>query len=235
MSAVIKSESSESRTTVKVLGTIRAPKKSKTGPGQSIEKNTQDPRDLKLEELANEIERLRLQATIAEAEQKKAIKASFEDGKKEGLAQSVKDDAQALSLLKSSLANLDEEMSSQLKQVDLIALAIAQAALRKIFENKSNYSELVGALISSHVAQMRSDMICEVVVSASDFPDPVMLDNLKSDLGIKESIAVRAQNNMETGCCRLDLRLGYIDFSLTDYWDDLCFLFSDLAVQGKSS
>ena len=229
MSAVIKSKGRKGKKQISSLQDALA-NKANVVPGVLSEAAVpMDPRLEEISRLNKALEKAEAEVEQGKKASEEAVKKAYEEGRAAALLSIEKNDKENLALLKTNLEALSDSLDKQMASTDLLSLAIAQAALRNLFESEESVPEIVVNLIKRQLRDIRQKLITEIVVSQSDFPDAQSLDDLIAQFGSGFPIKIRSQGNMKSGDCRIELRLGYIDLSLKDYWEDLCFLCEEIA------
>jgi type III secretion protein L len=177
---------------------------------------------------ADEIERLRHALEDTRAAADKAIAAAREEGRREGEAAAMRDDARRLALLEASLEQTGSAFEAQLAGLEGLAVMLAQSALARIFDPPAELSQFVALSIARRVAILRHEAVRAVRVSPADFADPAALSALAAEAGTG-AIEVAADASLEAGECRLELILGYMDIGPRAQWRALNALLDGIA------
>ncbi len=137
-------------------------------------------------------------------------------------------DAEALDVLRGGVASAIEEMKARVLQEQTLALLLAQVALEKVFGDAPDFRELVARAIHHQVKALRRESIVSVHVSAEDFRDESALTAIATALG-GEQVNVVQDAGLASGDCRINLRLGHIELSISEHWQRLQDEFRRLA------
>ncbi len=178
-----------------------------------------DPRAEELTALHGEIARLtaeRAQAAIqAEriaARHKDALAAVRDEGFRDGLAAADRRENERLEALRTGLADEALRFGDRLAALDTLAVAIARAALDKIFARSDAMDEMVAAALSRHLATITDHSLLAVRVSADDFPDPATLERAMRAIG--RPVSVTSDDMLPPGACQIAARLGHVDLDI---------------------
>ena len=177
---------------------------------------------------AEEIKRLRHAVEDAKAAAGKAIAAAREEGRREGEAAALRDDARRLALLEASLEQTGNAFEAQLAGLEGLAVMLAQSALARIFDPPADLSQFVARSIARRVAILRHEAVRAVRVSPADFPDAAALSALTAQAGTG-AIDVAADASLGAGESRLELILGYMDIGPRAQWRALNALLDGIA------
>jgi flagellar biosynthesis/type III secretory pathway protein FliH len=174
------------------------------------------PGELRIAELQAEIQELQQALRDAETARVADVEAARIKGRDEATGEIQRDEEKALALLQSGLRDVIGRLNQHFADADKLGLTFALAALEKIVTEPTLYRKLVTETIGAQVIGLRQDTIVSISVSAHDFNDQSSLNDLAAALGADANIAASA--SLPAGECRIKLRLGAIDISLSDYW-----------------
>ncbi len=161
---------------------------------------------LALEQARDELEKL-------QGEQALAIDRAFESGREAGRAEIEKDESQALQLLESGCRSALDQWKDRLGSLDLLALALTKATVHKILGNGSDGAGMVGAILAEQLHAIEDQTSITVMVSAEDFTDESSVNELGQRLD-DPRLAIVRDGRLESGDCRIRLRLGEVDIGL---------------------
>jgi flagellar biosynthesis/type III secretory pathway protein FliH len=136
-----------------------------------------------------------------------------------------------ISVLKDGMTRLQETFSSELSGLERLSLAISEAALEGIFGGEHDFQQHLHKLVTLQLKGLRRETVIGVRVSSDDFGDEMSLTDLENDAGIP-NLKVASDSELQSGEARIELRLGHIEFSLNQQWDDLKRVLTNLAERG---
>jgi len=183
-----------------------APRRDRDAP---VETAAPDPR---LSELEAEIARLE----AALASQKREAARAVEAARTEGREAAVAADASRTALVERGLAEARAAWDKRLDELELLAVAMARAALAKMFGESSDLGKLVTRTVAHHLAGLAADSVVGVRVSADDFPGDA-LDALSGRIDLART-RLTIDPDLDAGGCRIDLKLGAIDVEPARQW-----------------
>lgn len=83
-------------------------------------------------------------------------------------------------------------------------------------------------MIRKQMEGLRRETILQVRVSAQDFESDLALEDLAFALDLRQS-DIKIGDNIRPGDCVLDLRLGHMELSVKEQWDNIETLFKEMA------
>lgn len=175
----------------------------------AVETAAPDPR---LSELEAEIARLEAALVSHKREAASAIEAARAEGRDAAVAA----DAKRTALVERGLAEARAAWDSRLEELELLAVALARAALAKMFGDSPDLGELVTRTVAHHLAGLATDSVVGVRVSADDFPGDA-LDALSARIDLART-RIAIDPDLDAGGCRIDLKLGAIDVEPARQW-----------------
>lgn len=194
--------------------------------------SVRDPvRDPALSSQDLEISRLRDALSVAEKKLDELVAAAREQGRKEGRESAVRDQAKAISALESGVSDAVTLVRAKAEELEGLALAVAETALANVFANPKLHRQLVVDAIQRQLREVRRETVLAVHVSAADFPEAGGLTELARTLGHAD-IRLLHDPALDQGACRIDLRLGAIELSLSEHWDAIRTRLKELATLG---
>ncbi len=178
-----------------------------------------DPHAEELTVLHGEIARLTAERAQAArqtertaARHEEALAAVRDEGFRDGLAAADSREGERLEALRTGLADEALRFGDRLAALDTLAVAIARAALDKMFARSDAMDEMVTAALSRHVATITDHSVLTVRVSADDFPDPATLEGAMRAIGGR--VSVTSDDSLPAGACRIAARLGHVDLDI---------------------
>jgi type III secretion protein L len=190
-----------------------------------------EPPEKEDEALRREIEALRAALVGARTAAGEAETLAREEGRREGAEARQDADAERFALLDAGIGAATSQFEARLLASEQLALALARAALAKLFDQWEDASELVTRTLARQLANLRRESVLAVRVSAADFPD----ESARSALAARAatgSISILADPDLQSGGCRLDLQVGHLDLGLETQWLQLSRLLGELAGEG---
>lgn len=182
--------------------------------------------------LSAEVAKLKAALGAAEtrhAEELRKIAAdNFADGERAGRADAVRNEAASLEALRAGVAAGVADISRRFDHLESLAGALCRVALEDVFSPSHDYREQSARMLRRQIETLKPDTVLGVAVSAADFPEDGALTDLARELGLQPS-AFRVDPALAAGNCRMQLRLGQLDLSLSDHWEGLCAAFRAMA------
>ena len=217
MSGLIKADAALERTSVRAV-------EWRSEPGEP----TPAARRPEIVALEAELAALKQGLADAEARRQEALLAARAEAAEEATAAYRRDDAAALATLESALEEATRSLNTRIDSMETLALLLCETALAKIFGDTNDYTDLVARALQLQLAGLRREAVIAASVSAEDFPDAASLVALEARLGAN-NLSLRRDHQLGKGACRLDLRLGHIELSIPDHWQELQALLRQLA------
>ena len=155
--------------------------------------------------------RVRHDVEVLEAELA-ARRAGFQEGSEAT--------SELLATLADAIAAGTERLDAQMPALERLAVLIAQTALEKMLGDLPDKSELVTGLIARQVRELEASAVLRIDVASHDFPDPEALERLGEASG-QPAIEVQARDDLASGDCYLQLRLGGLEIGLDQQWSKL--------------
>jgi len=178
-----------------------------------------DPHAEELAALRGEIARLTAERTQVATQAKRtavrheeALADAREDGFRDGLAAAEGREDERLEALRIGLMNEARRFGERLAMLNTLAVAIARAALDKMFTRSEAMDAMVVAALSRYVATLTDHTLLAVRVSADDFPDPATLERAMRAIG--GQVSVTSDDALSAGACRIAARLGHVDLDI---------------------
>ena len=172
--------------------------------------------------------RIEQDASTAKAQ----IAAAFAEGREAGDAQAVTREEERLAALTKTLEAARQAHRAALERVEALALAVAQAALARVFGDRSRHAELVADSLRHQLAQLDRTLVTQIRVSPHDFADAAALSALAAQI---PDIALQADPALATGDCAIDLQLGRIEAGMDEQWQRLSDLLDSLVTAESAS
>lgn len=161
------------------------------------------------------------------------VERAFEEGKTQGhaagLAEAQDRQAERLSLLDNAVRQALEKMSTDLSSLERLAAVLARECLDKILGSPDDHAELLGQIISKQIAKIDKVMLLGIEVSQQDFPDDEALAALGKRIGLS-AVALTARDDMASGGCVMQLRLGRMNIGIDRQWGALREVLDEMAL-----
>jgi flagellar biosynthesis/type III secretory pathway protein FliH len=187
------------------------------------------PVDPELVALRGELERLRAKLAdqeVAIAGYPAALDKARADGEAAGrdVGRKEADDGRdALAAkIEAATALALKQFADEIASLERLAPLLAIEGLGRVFEPSDQRADLVREVIRRQLAGLEAQAIVCLEISSTDFPDA---DGLPRVQGAE----VRALDALESGDCRIRLRLGALEVGLDQQWDRLREVLADLA------
>lgn len=187
-----------------------------------------DPRDAELARMSAEIERLKEQREADAAASARAIEKAWAQGRDAGLAEAETRESDRMAALGGALRATSDAFAARLEILDALAPALVRAALSKLFDNVTDWSAPVEAMLNRQLAALRRGTLIAVRVSPQDFPDTAALDALCTMVGL-EGVELSTDRELRAGASRIECRLGQIDLDVREQWQALSALLEEMA------
>lgn len=158
---------------------------------------------------AQAVEVGRLQELVVERE-KAAFAKGFEAGEAQGRALAVEGAQRREQRLVEGIADATERFEGALQRIDNMASTLALAAVEEIVGDVADVKARVKQVVRRQLGRLRDALPLRVRVSHQDFPDPGPLRRMLKDEGL-ESVEILADASLESGACRIQVRLGEVD------------------------
>lgn len=160
---------------------------------------------------------LELDAAVAEAEAR---------GRAAGLAEGAEAKAESLEILEDAARKAMDQLRGDLRGMETLAVALAKAALAKVFGDDRDMAARVARLVRRQLEGLDRAAVLRIEVAAADFADAAALADLSLAAGL-EGIEVKAIDLLPPGDCRIRLRLGELEVGLGQQWGRLSALLDE--------
>ncbi|WP_137861321.1 MULTISPECIES: FliH/SctL family protein [unclassified Sphingomonas] len=187
-----------------------------------------DPRDIERAQLIAEIERFQRQRAEDAAAAKRAVEAAREEGRREGLIQAERREADGIAALRRGVDQARADFAARLEALDRLAPQLVRAALAKLFADGEDWAAPAEAMIARQLAALHRSSVIAIHVSPEDFPDAAALAGLSDGLGA-EGLRIQTDRALRAGASRIECRLGQIDLDLRTQWQALSALLAEMA------
>jgi len=158
-----------------------------------------------------------LEAAVAEAEA---------SGRAAGLAEGAEAKAESLEILEGTAGKAMDQLRGDLRGMETLAVALAKAALAKVFGDDRDMAARVARLVRRQLEGLDRAAVLRIEVSAADFGDVAALGDLSLAAGL-EGIEIKALDLLPPGDCRIRLRLGELEVGLGQQWSRLSGLLDE--------
>ncbi len=186
------------------------------GGARAAERSGQGAVDPKVAGLEAEVMRLRSELETAE---RRAL-AAVADAREEGAREVKLEHAAHLEAVEAGIVHARASWEKRLGHVETLAVAIARAALSRMFDEHDDLVTLVERTVVTHVARIGASAVVKLRVSPIDFPDADALARVGARIGLSEE-AVVGDPALSSGESRLDLRLGGANLDVAAQWHEV--------------
>lgn len=184
--------------------------------------------------LEQEITRLRDALAASEAKHSVIAARAREHGREDALAGFKRDEAASLAALQTGIASAQATFHKQLQSLEQLSLVISDTALTKVLADPKRRSELISGGIQQQIKLVKTNSVVAIRVSPADFPDRQVLAQLATRIGVAPEV-LQQNADLRSGDCEIGLRLGKIEFSVSDYLKHLRQALADAAGQTQAS
>lgn len=180
-----------------------------------------------LEQLRLEVAALRQALADSKEDHSVQLSRARAEAKADAEAHFQRDETKALALLKETCGDARAALAEKLAEMDGLALLFCETALTPILGDADAYRDLVTHAIRRQCDALARDLIVRVVMSAADFPNAASGGALAQSIGLG-GVDVVTTPDIVAGACRIELKLGAIDLSVSQYWSALQARFASL-------
>ena len=163
-----------------------------------------------------------------QAELDKAYARGVEEGRAAAEDAFEEDRAEGLALLRTALENAHSELQTRLEGVDRIAQCIGEACLTQMIGVEDIFRPMLAQAIGTHVKRLEQETVLSVAVARVDFPDTREVAAVLTGLGLSPDI-VEVSDDLDSGQCRIGLRIGQVELDLQRHRDAIAAIFSEPA------
>lgn len=142
--------------------------------------------------------------------EKSAYADGYEAGETHGRAAAVEHAQAREALLVQGVAEAADKLGQALQRLDGVASTLAMAAVDEIVGDATDVKERVQQVVRRQLDRLREALPLQVRVSHEDFPDLELLKRMLHGDGL-DGVEVVADTSLESGGCRIQLRLGEVD------------------------
>ncbi|HEY5723962.1 MAG TPA: hypothetical protein VIT45_16755 [Allosphingosinicella sp.] len=165
----------------------------------------------------------RLETEVAES-----AREAKEQGRALGLEEAETRSAEMLEALRDGVSGALEEMAAGLADLERLAVLIARESLARIVGDPEQHAALIARIIRGRMEKIEGQAVVAVEVSSANFKSEAEVAPL---LG-RSGIAIRISDDLDSGDCRIRLRLGTLEVGLGRQWEAIRELL-DSAVQDE--
>ena len=171
-----------------------------------------DPKDLALEAMARENERLVASVARIEARLADDVARAREEARREAAAAHQSNDAKRLEVMAATLAAARESFEDVLStSARTLAVQVAVAALGQLVDLRADDEEWLARVIQRRMARLDTGATVTLVL-------PANAEALASRLELGPDVGVRIDSAQSDGAARIELAMGEIPVSLADGW-----------------
>jgi flagellar biosynthesis/type III secretory pathway protein FliH len=173
--------------------------------------------DLRIQALERELSEIEQALQQSDAQRLQDLALAREAGRAEAVRDFRDGELKRQKTLESAINRAIEQIEARLGQAEKLGLDFALAALEHVVGDPDRRRELVRSAIERQTRGLRRGTLLAVRVSDKDFGDTAAL----TALAPAEAVSVCVDANLESGACRLALRLGEVDISLPRFMEEL--------------
>jgi hypothetical protein len=195
-----------------------------TGPAPSQEQRELEIARAALENMQDEITRLKAQSI-------EAVEAAYIKGKEDAQVEFIANESDAIAALEASVEIGLGLYKSKLKEVEQASLMAARSVLEHLFSDTDQIRSVVERNILAQIRKFDKDMIVGVTVSEADFGTPQARASI-ANLNLNDATNVSVSKIMERGEFEIEMRLGHLEFSLAHSLGEIKALFEAAVSEG---
>lgn len=184
--------------------------------------------ELALQDMRQEIARLNAALSELRAQALEAEKRAREEGRLKGLEQAEERAERSFQAICQALDTARTVWNDRLAGLDALAAMLAQSALAKLFGDCPDLADLVARTVRTRVQSLARESLVAIRISETDFADEAAGHALRT-IGAVGATDIILDPELESGQCRLDLRLGSIDLDIGSQWRELNRFLDELA------
>jgi len=142
------------------------------------------------------------------------------EGRETGRSEAAADGAEALARIEAAAERALGLFADELEAMESLAALLARTCLERLLLATEPRAALVCELIAGQARALDAEAIVRVTVSASDFPAAEELKAVTASLGSRRCEVI-ASEEIDSGDCRIALRLGTLEIGLGQQWGRL--------------
>lgn len=170
--------------------------------------------------LRADIERREAEAADLRRDIDRALIDGEAAGRKAGQEEANDRQAERLAALQAGVAEATQSFADQISSLERLAALLAHESLGKILGDERHYADLLTRALRVRLDEIEARAVISVEVSRTDFPDPSRLASLSAAVGHPE-LDIRACEDLNSGGCRVRLRLGALEIGIGQQWERL--------------
>ncbi|HEV2818512.1 MAG TPA: hypothetical protein VGW40_14965 [Allosphingosinicella sp.] len=165
----------------------------------------------------------REEAALLHAEE---LEAAYAEGREAGRKEAADDGAEALARIEAAAERALALFADELGEMETLAALLARTCLERLLLATEARAVLVRELIAGQAKALDAEAIVRVSVSAADFPRAEGLEAVAASLGSRRCEIIAA-DELDSGDCRIALRLGTLEIGLGQQWGRLRAVLDD--------
>jgi flagellar biosynthesis/type III secretory pathway protein FliH len=186
----------------------------------------EDPRDIEIERLRQQISELEESTPRHDAALKNAFDEGFAAGQDAAEAEFDDNREKALEVLSAGIDAATAELKASLARFEGYSLQAAGEALDVLIGDGGTFQQIVGQAIARQVTDLGKKAVLSITVSRSDFPDSREVAQLAPSLADIEAKIV-VSNDMRAGRCDIKLMVGTAEIDVRKSWSDILKILSE--------
>lgn len=152
-----------------------------------------------------------------------------EQGYEIGLAAAQDRQSERLRLLEKSMMQAQTAAVECLTSLSRLSTLLAQDCVDIILGDASDRTEFISSIIETQLAKIDRAMLISIDVSRLDFPNDQLIAALVEKRRLS-SVSVKAADDMPSGSCVINLRLGRIAVGINQQWPALKAVLDEMSL-----
>jgi hypothetical protein len=195
-----------------------------TGPAPTLEQRELEIARAALENMQDEITRLKAQSI-------EAVEAAYIKGKEDAQVEFIANESDAISALEAGVEIGLELYKKKLQELEEASLMAARSVLVHLFSDTDQIRAAVERNILAQIRKFDKDMIVGITVSETDFGTPQARASI-ANLNLSDAANVSVSKTLEQGAFEIEMRLGHLEFSLAHSLGEIEALFEAATGEG---
>ena len=155
-----------------------------------------------------------------------ALEDAHREGREAGRREAEDESAAALAAIEAASERALAAFADELGEMETLAALLARTCLERLLLATEPRAALVCELIAGQARALDAEAMVRITVSASDFLTAQDLEAVTASLGSRRCELV-ASDELDSGDCRIALRLGTLDIGLGQQWGSLRAILDD--------
>jgi flagellar biosynthesis/type III secretory pathway protein FliH len=156
------------------------------------------------------------------------VEAAFAKGEAEGRLAAEDERAALIAAIKAAAEAALARLGEEIGELERLAPLLAETCLERMLLASEARIEIVTALVRGQIAQLQTDAILAIQVSAEDFGTADALAGLRAAIA-DPACEIAAAPALASGDCTIALRLGTLEVGLGQQWGALRTALGEMA------